>query len=313
VHYPHDARNVDELFKYADLAMYQAKAAGKNMLRWFEVGLLRNVEERLNLENELRLAIARGQLSLAYQPVWSLDRTRLIGCEALMRWQHSRLGQVPPSLFIPVAEESDLICRLGEWALHEASAAMARLRTSLPREFYCSVNVSLKQLRRQDVGQVIRQALERFDVSTDRIHVEITESTLFDNNGHSVTQLNDLKALGIRLWLDDFGTGFSGLGQLRKMPVYGVKIDKSFITDMRSDPDDLRIVEAIIAMAQSLKLKVTAEGVEYEEEAELLRSRFCDNVQGYLYGRPVPESELFALLMQSRANQPLNANSLHEP
>ncbi len=295
--YPEDGNTVDTLLKNADVAMYQAKMAGKNTLRLFAPAMVEAVSNRLNLEGELRHAIARGQLQMHYQPLVDINSRKIIGAEALMRWSHPDLGEVSPSLFIPLAEDTDLIASLGEWALNQACAQLRSWDSQLPSSFYLTVNVSVRQLRRQDMGNVVESVLAAFPAAGKYLHLEITESSLFESSVHAHGVLERLKNLGIGLWLDDFGTGFSGLSQLRRLPVQGVKIDKSFIAEMARDPEDLAITQAIIAMAGSLGMKVTAEGVETEEQLALLRERRCDTAQGYLFSKAVPADAFLALLV----------------
>jgi diguanylate cyclase (GGDEF)-like protein len=295
--YPDDGNTVDTLLKNADVAMYQAKMAGKNTLRLFAPAMVEAVSNRLNLEGELRNAIARGQLQMHYQPLVDINSRRIIGAEALMRWTHPDLGEVSPSLFIPLAEDTDLIASLGEWALNQACKQLRSWDAQLPSGFYLTVNVSVRQLRRQDMGAVVGAVLAAFPMAGKYLHLEITESSLFESSVHAHGVLERLKNLGIGLWLDDFGTGFSGLSQLRRLPVQGVKIDKSFISEMAHDPEDLAITQAIIAMAGSLGMKVTAEGVETEQQLNLLRERRCDTAQGYLFSKAVPADAFLKLLL----------------
>jgi diguanylate cyclase (GGDEF)-like protein len=285
--YPIDGQSVDTLLKNADVAMYQAKLSGKNTSNFFASAMLEEVSSRLNLEGELRQAMQRRQLSLVYQPLIDLASNQMIGAEALMRWHHPDLGDVPPSIFIPLAEDTDLIASLGEWALEQSCMQISSWADRLAPGFYLTVNVSVRQIRRQDMAAVVAGVLARFPKANGHLNLEITESSLFENSAHAKGVMERLRDLGVGMWLDDFGTGFSGLSQLRRLPVRGVKIDKSFINDMATDPEDLAITQAIIAMAHSMGMKVTAEGVESEEQAALLRSRGCDTAQGYLFAKPL--------------------------
>jgi predicted signal transduction protein with EAL and GGDEF domain len=289
--YPADGSSVDALLRNADVAMYQAKRAGKNTCNFFASAMTDEVSTRLNLEGELRLALARQQLSLVYQPLIDLQSNTMVGAEALMRWNHPELGEVPPSIFIPLAEDTDLIASLGEWALEQASARLSDWANRLAPNFYLTVNVSVRQIRRQDMAAVVAGVLSRFPKARGHLNLEITESSLFENSVHAKGVMERLKSQGVGMWLDDFGTGFSGLSQLRRLPVRGVKIDQSFIADMATDPEDLAITQAIIAMAHSMGMKVTAEGVETQEQAQLLRARGCDTAQGYLFDRPLIQLE----------------------
>jgi diguanylate cyclase (GGDEF)-like protein len=297
--YPEDGASVDLLLKNADVAMYQAKVSGKNMVRFFAAQMVEEVSHRLNLDGELRYAIKRGELSLQYQPLIRLRDQVLIGAEALLRWQHPTYGSVPPSIFVPLAEDTDLISTLGEWAIIEAARQTKLWAGHIAPDFYVSVNVSVRQLRRQDVPAIVQRALLDCDLAPQHFSLEITESSLFESSSNAGEALERLRAMGVKLWLDDFGTGFSGLSQLRRMPVHGVKIDRSFVTDMAHDPEDLAITNAIIAMAQSLGMKVTAEGIETQEQLNLLTQRGCDTGQGFLFNRPLSVDAFTALLEKS--------------
>lgn len=296
--YPEHGQSVELLLKNADIAMYQAKLAGKNGYRLFASAMVEEVSHRLNLETALREAVRNGQLDLYYQPLISLVDQRLIGAEALMRWKRGPYGEVPPSLFIPLAEDTDLIGTLGEWAIREAARQLAQWKPFLPESFYISVNVSPRQLRRQDVSEIVGTALTDHGVAGRHLALEITESSLYDATGSARAMLDRLDQDGVHLWLDDFGTGFSGLSQLRRLPVYGVKVDKSFVAGMEDDPEDLAITQAIIAMAHSMGMRVTAEGIEHEGQARLLRARGCDVGQGFLYS-PAVSAQEFGVQLRS--------------
>ncbi|SDQ92502.1 diguanylate cyclase (GGDEF) domain-containing protein [Pseudoxanthomonas sp. CF385] len=296
--FPEDASGATALMKNGDIAMYQAKVAGKNCYRFYSRAMDQAVERRVRMEQELRGAWERGELSLMYQPVFRLSDSRIIGAEALLRWQHPELGMVAPSVFIDVAEQSGLIESIGPRVLRAACAAAARWGTDRDAldPLFVSVNVSPRQLRSGDLPDVVADCLRDTGLPPSRLHLELTETAVIADEAHASALLATLHRTGVKVWLDDFGTGFSGLSHLRRVPVDGVKIDRSFIADMLRDPDDLALTTAIIAMAHSLGITVVAEGVEKEGQFNLLRERGCDLAQGYWLGYPVTAAEFTQLI-----------------
>jgi len=295
--FPEDAASGTTLMKNGDIAMYQAKVAGKNCFRFYSRAMNQAVERRVHLEQELRGAWDRGELSLVYQPVFRLVDGAMIGAEALLRWRHPELGFVAPSVFIDVAEQSGLIEVLGPQVLHAAcSDAVAWQKTRKdPEPLFVAVNVSPRQLRSGDLPNVVSACLRDTGLSADLLHLELTETAVIGDELHASALLSELRGMGVRVWLDDFGTGFSGLSHLRRVPVDGVKIDRSFVADVLRDPDDLALTTAIIAMAHSLGILVVAEGVEKEGQYSILRERGCDFAQGYWLGHPVTVDEFLQL------------------
>ncbi|MEL1263835.1 putative bifunctional diguanylate cyclase/phosphodiesterase [Pseudoxanthomonas putridarboris] len=296
--FPEDASGATALMKNGDIAMYQAKVAGKNCYRFYSRAMDQAVERRVRMEQELRGAWERGELSLLYQPVFRLADSKIVGAEALLRWQHPELGMVAPSVFIDVAEQSGLIESIGPRVLRAACAAAARWgndRDALD-QLFVSVNVSPRQLRSGDLPDVVAECLRETGLASSRLHLELTETAVISDEAHASALLATLHRTGVKVWLDDFGTGFSGLSHLRRVPVDGVKIDRSFIADMLRDPDDLALTTAIIAMAHSLGITVVAEGVEKEGQFNLLRERGCDLAQGYWLGYPVTAAEFAQLV-----------------
>ena len=289
--FPDDAHTSKLLLKHGDLAMYQAKQRGKSCYRFFAGHLTEAAEERLGLEHDLREALELGQLAVAYQPIHDLQTGRLVGAEALLRWRHARRGMVPPSIFVPIAEASGLIDTLGEWVLDRACRDTASWQHALPG-LTVAVNLSARQLQRSDLGDRVRATLERHRLNPELLHLELTESSLLHDEQVAFAALGQLRATGVRVWLDDFGTGFSGLSHLRRARVDGVKIDRSFITDILTDSEDLALASAIIAMAHSLGMQVIAEGVETEAQFALLRTRGCDQAQGFWMSAAVTPEEL---------------------
>jgi predicted signal transduction protein with EAL and GGDEF domain len=290
--FPFDASGAGPLLKNADIAMYQAKVAGKGCYRFYSKAMDQAVERRVQLEEELRGAWERGELSVHYQPIYRLADRRLMGAEALCRWQHPILGVVPPSVFIEVAEQSGLIEALGRNVLLQACRDAADWSQPGQEPPFVSVNISPRQLRTGDLPDVVASALATTGVLPRQLHVELTETAVLGDEVQASALLSRLRATGVKVWLDDFGTGFSGLSHLRRVPVDGVKIDRSFVADVLRDPDDLALTSAIIAMAHSLGITVVAEGIETEGQYEVLRERGCDQGQGFWLGRPMPAAEI---------------------
>ncbi|WP_147651662.1 putative bifunctional diguanylate cyclase/phosphodiesterase [Vulcaniibacterium gelatinicum] len=296
--FPEDASSSTMLMKNGDIAMYQAKVAGKNCYRFYSRAMDQAVERRVRMEQDLRGAWDRGELSLAYQPVYRLSDGALVGAEALLRWRHPEHGMIAPSVFIDVAEQSGLIEVLGPQALRAACEDAIRWRRDYPRahELFVSVNVSPRQLRNTDLPKLVQGCLRETGLPADCLHLELTETAVIGDELHVRGLLAQLREAGVKVWLDDFGTGFSGLSHLRRVPVDGVKIDRSFIADVLRDPDDLALTTAIIAMAHSLGITVIAEGVEKEGQYAILRERGCDLAQGYWLGHPINAQDFQMLL-----------------
>jgi EAL domain-containing protein (putative c-di-GMP-specific phosphodiesterase class I) len=261
------------------------------------------VSRRVRIEHDLRGAWERGELSMAYQPVYRLKDRRLVGAEALLRWRHPVHGQVAPSVFIDVAEQSGLIDSIGPEAMRVACIDAMRWRREFPEqgELFISVNVSARQLRGGEFREHILEALHESRLPAQLLHLELTETAVLGDEERARAVLMGLRESGVKIWLDDFGTGFSGLSHLRRVPVDGVKIDRSFIADLERDPDDLALTAAVIAMAHSLGMIVVAEGVEKEGQAKLLALRDCDLAQGYWLGHPMPVGDFEALLREGGA------------
>jgi len=296
--FPDDASNAAMLMKNGDIAMYQAKVAGKNCHRFYSRAMDQAVERRVHMEQDLRGAWERGELSLVYQPVFGLSDGKLAGAEALLRWQHPEHGPIAPSVFIDVAEQSGLIETLGPAVLRAACVDAMRWSQEHPGAdgLFVSVNVSPRQLRNGDLSEQVAQALAETGLDPSRLHVELTETAVIGDEIRASTLLGRLRSTGVKVWLDDFGTGFSGLSHLRRVPVDGVKIDRSFVADVLRDPDDLALTTAIIAMAHSLGITVVAEGVEKEGQYDILRERGCDLAQGYWLGHPMTTQDFMRLL-----------------
>ena len=292
-------QNQDELLKQADIAMYQAKKAGRNTLRFFDPQMQDSINARVSLESDLRRAVSeQDQFQLYYQP--QVDSSgRMVGAEALVRWRHPERGMVSPADFIPLAEESGLILPLGHWVLTTACRQLSAWATR-PETAHLTmaVNVSVKQFRLPTFVEEVLALVDYFKVDPARLKLEITESLMVERANDIIAKMNLLKARGISFSMDDFGTGYSSLSYLKLLPLYQLKIDQSFVRDIVSDDSDKAIVRTIIAMAQSLNLNVIAEGVEAEAQRQLLLDKGCINYQGYLFSRPVPIEQFEALLVQ---------------
>jgi len=299
--FPENGLEVDTLMRNADAAMYQAKLQGRNNAQFFTQEMDRRSRERMQIENDLRVAIERQELRLFYQPRVDCRSGRLLGAEALVRWQHPEHGLVTPARFIPVAEESGLIVPLGAWVLSQACRQQMRWRESCSDELAISVNLSAAQLHDPDLVVTLRQAITEHGVNPAMIELELTESLLMEDVTLTVDLLRAIKALGVSLSVDDFGTGYSSLNYLHRFPIDKLKIDQSFVRDMLDDPNDLAITKAVIGLGHTLGLRVVAEGVEQTEEMRVLAAAGCDELQGYLFGKPMP-AEQFASWRQAFAN-----------
>jgi diguanylate cyclase (GGDEF)-like protein/PAS domain S-box-containing protein len=289
--YPDDGTDFDELLKKADTAMYHAKEAGRNAFRFYTERMNADAQERLDLHSRLRRALERDEFVLHYQPVVDLESGRIVGGEALVRWQDPEHGLVAPGMFIPAAEHSGLIVPLGEWVLREACVELARWHALGSPRLSMAVNISSIQFRRGDVEETVRRALDASGAPPSALELELTESILIDGAEQVLATIRRLQALGVRLAIDDFGTGYSSLAYLKRFAVDKLKIDQSFVRDIVTDQDDAAIVRAVIQMARSLNLHVLAEGVETEAVADELRAMRCDLVQGYHFGRPMPAAD----------------------
>jgi len=291
---PKFGRSADDLLREADTAMYRAKGAGRNGIAYFESTMQAEVERRLTLERELAQAIEHERLHMVYQPQFD-SFGGLHGAELLMRWEREDGSMVSPAIFIPLAEEAGLIVRMGMWALKQACVAQQRLAErglSLP----LSVNVSPHQFRQTDFVQQVHNILLEHGVHPSLLILEVTEGLLVEKLEETVARMNELAALGVRFSIDDFGTGYSSLAYLKRMPLYELKIDRSFIMDMPDDANDVVIVQAILAMAGHMGLRVVAEGVETQAQADFLLAHGCHALQGYLLGRPAPLQALLDMM-----------------
>ncbi len=287
---------LEELLKQADIAMYQAKKAGRNTLRFFDPQMQANITARAVLEHELRKALAQRQFQLHYQ-IQVDNAGHALGAEALIRWLHPERGLVSPFDFIPLAEETGLILPIGQWVLDSACAQLkAWQQDALSRELTLSINVSAKQFRQASFVAQVHAAVQDHAINPLLLKLELTESLLLENVEDTIATMNALNDIGIQFSLDDFGTGYSSLQYLKRLPLDQLKIDQSFVRDIATDSSDKAIVRTIVAVAQGLNLDVIAEGVETEDQRQLLLEQGCMHYQGYLFGRPVPIAEFEAAL-----------------
>jgi diguanylate cyclase (GGDEF)-like protein len=297
--FPQDGSDVQTLLKHADAAMYQAKEGGKNRYTFYQPEMNRRAEERLQLTRQLHRAFDRKEFSLCYQPQYDLASGSLVCVEALMRWQDDDGNQVPPTRFIPVAEDSGLIVPLGAWVLQEACGQAQQWRNQGLDFGRLSVNISGRQFQDEGLQGTVADALAATGLPGDRLELEITESWVMEGPYRAEKQMHLLSQMGVSLVIDDFGVANSSMAYLKRFPVQKLKIDRSFIRDIPADTDDAAIVSAIIAMGHSLGLRVVAEGVETAQQSAFLRGTGCDEVQGFLFGRPVPHDEMNVLLLYS--------------
>ena len=292
--YPSDGDSADQLLKHADVAMYHAKEQGRNGYQFYSQSIHKLALERFSLERDLRKALETNGFHLQYQPKVALKDQSLTGVEALVRWEHPTRGRVSPVDFIPLAEETGLIVPLGEWVLRAACEQMMHWLHNGLEPFVMAVNCSAIQLMRTDMAKVITSALDNTGLNPAYLEIELTESLLMQNVEEGIVILQALKDLGVHVSIDDFGTGFSSLSYLKRLPVDKLKIDQSFIKDLTTDPGDAAIVTSMITLAHNLDLTVVAEGVEDEQQLGYLRAERCDEIQGYLISRPLNPSDFAA-------------------
>ena len=294
--YPEHGTDSETLIKNADAAMYTAKDSGRNNFKFFTADMNARAVERLNLENSLRAALERKELFLMYQPQMDMASGKMIGLEALLRWQHPEMGLVPPNDFIRIAENSGLIVPIGEWVLRTACSQARKWQDEGLAAVSVAVNVSAVQFRREGFCELVRKVLLDTGIPPQYLELEVTESLLLSSADVTFSVLQELKDMGLSLSIDDFGTGYSSLSYLKRFPVSKLKIDRSFVRDVALDPDGAAITTAIISMAKSLNLKVIAEGVEDEAQMSFLRAHHCDEIQGYYYSKPLMTDEIAAKL-----------------
>ena len=290
--FPMDGQDMDTLLSNADVAMYQAKEHGRNTYRFFEAAMTEGAIERLRLENALRGALARNELTLHYQPQVRIDSKQMLGAEVLLRWTHPELGEIPPDQFIAIAEEIGIINELGTWVLEQACLQLVQWDQRgfpVPR---IAVNLSVQQLERVDLDKRVRKVLEQTGLDPARLELEVTESMLMRHAEQVIANLTSLRGLGVTIAVDDFGSGYSSLAYLKRLPINSLKVDRIFIDHLTIDPSDDAITRAVIALGNGLGLNVLAEGVETQAQADFLLSEGCNTAQGYLFGRPMSAADL---------------------
>jgi diguanylate cyclase (GGDEF)-like protein len=291
--FPVDGADAGTLIANADAALYRAKAEGRGAFRFFEADMDKRLRERRMLQQELRSAIERGQLTIHYQPQARITG-EVIGFEALVRWQHPQRGLIPPATFIPLAEESGLIVSMGEWIMRQA----CRQAASWPKPLHIAINLSPVQFRHGDLPGLVHTVLLETGLAPSRLELEITEGVLIGDFSRAVSILRRLKSLGARIAMDDFGTGYSSLSYLQSFPFDKIKIDQAFISNLESNPQSATIIRAVIGLARGLELPVVAEGVETKDQLAFLSKESCDEIQGFLVGQPLPIEDYAALTGQ---------------
>jgi diguanylate cyclase (GGDEF)-like protein/PAS domain S-box-containing protein len=299
--YPQHGATPEELLKHADTAMYLAKENGRNLFQFYQPAMSEPIRRQLEMDIELRRALNAGEITIAYQPLVSLAQGRIVGVEALARWSHPRFGVVPPGVFIPIAEHAGVVGQLGEHILSTAIRQVAQWRESGLGDLRLAVNLSVLQLRRPGLTELIEALYAETGFPLTQLEIEITEGALLEKGELSAAVLLKLSQLGCLIAIDDFGTGYSSLSYLRRLPIHRLKIDRSFVDQVQDDGHDAAIAASIIAMAHHLQLKVTAEGVETAEQLEFLRRHHCDEAQGYLFSAPRPPEDVEALLRADAA------------
>jgi diguanylate cyclase (GGDEF)-like protein/PAS domain S-box-containing protein len=295
--YPGDGEEGEDLVRAADTALYRAKEAGRGTFRFFEAEMDVRLQDRRKLERDLRQALAGDQLKVHYQPLADCGGGNIVGFEALVRWNHPERGAISPVQFIPLAEECGLIMPLGAWVMRRACTDAA----TWPGDKLVAVNLSPAQFRHADLAREILAVLKETGLPAARLELEVTESLLIDDPDRVLATLMTLKEAGVRISLDDFGTGYSSLSYLQRFPFDKIKIDRSFVSQMDKNADSMSIIRAVIALGKSLRIKITAEGVETEAQLGLLQQENCDLVQGYLLGKPMAKEDLGGLLAAASA------------
>jgi EAL domain-containing protein (putative c-di-GMP-specific phosphodiesterase class I) len=301
--YPRDGEEFDILLRNADAAMHRVKAEGRNGFQFYAAAMTRQATDRVELENELRLALGKNELEIHYQPQVVLATGRIVGVEALMRWNHQGRGWIPPEQFIPIAEDSDLIHPLGEFALTESCRRMKAWKEAGFASLRLAVNLSPHQFRSPGFVEAVGRALRAAELEPACLELELTESVLVENREEAAGILKRLKALGVQIAVDDFGTGYSSLSYLSRLPIDCLKVDRSFVSRVHEKGHDAAITQAVISLAHSLAVRVIAEGIETVEQLEFLRTHRCDQGQGNLFS-PAVNPEAMARLLAAGSLTP---------
>jgi diguanylate cyclase (GGDEF)-like protein len=298
--FPDDGRETSSLVENAGAALYRAKKSGENEYRFYTADMHKRVTKRFELETSLRHAIENQEFLLHYQPRVAIDSLQIVGVEALVRWQHPQLGLVPPLDFIPLAEETGLILPIGEWVLREACRQNREWQNKGLNKIRVGVNISARQFQQQDLAETVIRILEEVDLGPEFLELELTESSIMSNAEATILVLTKLQAKGVTISVDDFGTGFSSLSYLQRLPIDSLKVDQSFVRELATGAKDAAVVMAIVSLAHTLRLRVVAEGVETQEQLRFLRLLRCDEVQGYLISKPLPVDGIEQLLTAPR-------------
>lgn len=298
--YPDDGADAPTLLKNADAALYRAREQGGDNYQFYTTDMNAKAMKRLTLENSLRRALERSEFEVYYQPILDINTRKIVGMEALLRWHHPELGLVQPAEFIPMAEDTGMIVPIGEWALRTSCTQSKAWQEAGFAPLTLAVNLSARQFQQHNLSEVIVRTIQETGLNAYDLELELTESSIMKNAESAVRTLTELKALGVKIAIDDFGTGYSSLGYLKRLPIDTLKIDRSFVCDVTTDPDDAALVMAIITLAHNLRLKVIAEGVETEEQLRFLHLLRCDAWQGYLFSRPLTVEAFEELLLQGQ-------------
>lgn len=302
--FPDNGESVEALMANADNAMYQAKATGKGAAIFFTDEMNTRLRERMEMEQDLNLALALGQLSLHFQPLFDAASQRHLGAEVLLRWQHSERGAISPAVFIPLAEATGQIVSIGDWVLEQACRSWLAWRNAGINPGFLAINISRVQFRKR-LSKRLAEVMATYHIPPEALELEITESVLLDDHQQVAEELSSLRAVGVRMSLDDFGTGYSSLSYLKRFRFDVLKIDRSFVTGLPDNPDDVSLVKAILAMAKGLDLKVVAEGVETHDQLSFLALQGCDIAQGYLLAKPMNGEAYLSFLKNAQAGEPL--------
>lgn len=301
INQPDNLHDVDQLLQQAHVALYQAKQQGRSQHQFYSPEINAQLQERLALENELHGALERNEIVVYYQPIIDLQTKQITAVEALVRWQHPTRGLVSPAKFIPIAEANGLIVEIGEWVLRTACLQNRTWQLAGLPPIRMSVNLSARQFEESNLVELVSEIIQESGLHPSYLELEVTESSLMTDIQRSVTILKQLRELGVWLALDDFGTGYSSLNYLKRFPVNMLKIDRSFVQDVCSNPDSAAVTNAIIALAKSLQLKITAEGIETQQQLSYLQKRGCQEGQGYYFGIPAPAKEIMEILQPKEA------------
>ncbi|NOQ42134.1 MAG: EAL domain-containing protein, partial [Desulfuromusa sp.] len=311
--YPDNGEDADSLMQAADIAMYKAKAKGSNLHQFYSMDMNINARESLLMESQLRDALKENELFLHYQPQFDLKTGCLVGFEALVRWKNPDLGVVSPADFIPLAEQTGLIVKIGEWVLYTACEQMKKIQTQWQLPLRIAVNISPRQFLHPSLVQTVAEVLYRTKLKPSFLELEITESMVMGNVDQAIETMNEFNKMGVQLAIDDFGTGYSSLEYLKKFPICRLKIDQSFVRELETSLSDQAIVKSIIALGQTMNLEIIAEGIETAEQFDLLKEEGCDQGQGYLMGKPLPVDELLLVLDSAVIdNSETHASTLEE-